>query len=231
MCLYAPRPSLNLHLRTNVLIQPQNVPPVPYEPSENHCNIAVCSPPPLWSIWEPLYHRSLLPAPSMINLRTTVPPQFAPRPLYDQSENHCTTAVCSPPPLHMNQSENQCTIAVCFPTPLWTNLSTIVPSHSLLPTPSMNQFENCAEQVVTNSWSQTVYTTVYVYVVGIGTPPPHLPQASVPPPPEPKGGDAHSPAGEGVGGVPFPTTRESLALCPLCGVHCFQPAFAKRDKK
>ncbi len=60
---------------------------------------------------------------------------------------------------------------------------------------------------------------MYVFVIGIGTPPQVLPLASMPPTPEPKGGGGgeHSPAGEGFGGVPIPTTGESLALCLLCG--------------
>jgi len=45
-------------------------------------------------------------------------------------------------------------------------------------------------------------------LVGIGTLLPPLSPASVPLPPVPKGGGAHSPAGEGLGGVPVPTTGE-----------------------
>jgi hypothetical protein len=61
------------------------------------------------------------------------------------------------------------------------------------------------------------YSTRYVYtiykeyhsvctLVGIGTLPPPLSPASVPLPPEPGGGGGHSPAGDGVGGFPIPTT-------------------------
>jgi hypothetical protein len=51
-------------------------------------------------------------------------------------------------------------------------------------------------------------------LVGIGTLPPLLSQASVPLPPEPEGGGwAHSPAGEGLG-VPILTTGEKLSTLP-----------------
>ncbi len=43
----------------------------------------------------------------------------------------------------------------------------------------------------------------------------YLPQAIVYHPPEPKGGGAHSPAGEGVGESQF-EQQKSLALCLLC---------------
>jgi hypothetical protein len=40
------------------------------------------------------------------------------------------------------------------------------------------------------------------------------------PPPGPKGGKAHSPAAKGVGGVPIPTTGETLSTLPIL---CFAP--------
>jgi hypothetical protein len=54
--------------------------------------------------------------------------------------------------------------------------------------------------------------------VGIGTLPPPLSPASVPLPPEPKGGGgAHSPAAKGLGEFQFRRLEKSLALCLLCG--------------
>jgi hypothetical protein len=54
-------------------------------------------------------------------------------------------------------------------------------------------------------------------LVGIGTPPTPLPQASVPPPPDQRvGGGAHPPAPKGVGEFQFRRWRKSLALCLLC---------------
>ncbi len=47
-------------------------------------------------------------------------------------------------------------------------------------------------------------------------PPLPLPPASVSFPPEPKGGGAHSPAGEGVGSPNSSDWRKSLPLCLLC---------------
>ncbi len=51
-------------------------------------------------------------------------------------------------------------------------------------------------------------------LVGIGTPNPSHTSECVPP--EPKGGGAHSPAGEGWGGPNSEDWRKSLALCLLC---------------
>ncbi len=52
-------------------------------------------------------------------------------------------------------------------------------------------------------------------LVEIGTLPPPLSPASVPP--VPKDGGAHSPAGEGWGSPNSDDWRKSLALCLLCG--------------
>jgi hypothetical protein len=53
--------------------------------------------------------------------------------------------------------------------------------------------------------------------VEIGTPPPLLPQASVPLPPEPKGGGAQLPAGEGMGEYQFRRLEKKLSTLPtLC---------------
>ncbi len=51
-------------------------------------------------------------------------------------------------------------------------------------------------------------------LVGIGTPPTPLPQASVPSPPEPKGGGAHSPAAKGVGESQFRRLEKKLSTLP-----------------
>ncbi len=53
-------------------------------------------------------------------------------------------------------------------------------------------------------------------LVRIGTPPPLQPQVSVPSPPGPKGGGAHSPAAKGVGESQFQRLEKRLALCLLC---------------
>jgi hypothetical protein len=53
-------------------------------------------------------------------------------------------------------------------------------------------------------------------LVGIGTLPPPLSPASVPLPPEPKGGGGTLPAGEGLGSPNSDNWRKSLALCLLC---------------
>jgi hypothetical protein len=61
------------------------------------------------------------------------------------------------------------------------------------------------------------YHSVYL-LVGIGTPPPPLPQASVPPPPNQRG--ALSPTGEGVWGGGSQSGRlekKTIAICLLCG--------------
>ncbi len=57
-------------------------------------------------------------------------------------------------------------------------------------------------------------TTVYVPSSELGPPP--LSPASVPLLPEPKGGGAHSPAGEGLGESQFRRLEKSLALCLPC---------------
>ncbi len=54
-------------------------------------------------------------------------------------------------------------------------------------------------------------------LVGIGTPPTPLSPASVPSPPGPKDGGAHSPAAKGVGESQFRRLEKSLALCVICG--------------
>jgi hypothetical protein len=51
---------------------------------------------------------------------------------------------------------------------------------------------------------------------GIVTLPTPLSPASVPLPPEPGGGGAHSPAGDGLGQSHFRRLEKSLALCLLC---------------
>ncbi len=59
-------------------------------------------------------------------------------------------------------------------------------------------------------------------LVGIGnfgTLPPPLSPASMPLPPEPKGGGGHSPAGEGLGKSQFRRLEKSLALCLLCDLN------------
>jgi hypothetical protein len=61
--------------------------------------------------------------------------------------------------------------------------------------------------------------------VGIGTPPPLLPLASVPPPPQPKGRGAHLPAGEGWGYPDSDDWIKSLSICLLCG----RPLLEYRD--
>jgi hypothetical protein len=61
-------------------------------------------------------------------------------------------------------------------------------------------------------------TTVYVPSSELGLSHPPLLPASVPLPPEPKGGGAHSPAGKGLGESQFRRLEKSLALCLLCGV-------------
>ncbi len=55
-------------------------------------------------------------------------------------------------------------------------------------------------------------------LVGIGTPPTPLPQASVPPP-RTNGGGAHSPAAKGFGKSQFRRLEISLALCLLCALE------------
>jgi hypothetical protein len=73
---------------------------------------------------------------------------------------------------------------------------------------------------------ETVHHKVHIYkeyhsvcpLAGIGTLPPPLSPASVPLPPEPKGG-AHPPAGEGLGESHFRRLEKSLALFLLCAVH------------
>ncbi len=65
---------------------------------------------------------------------------------------------------------------------------------------------------------------MYVPSSELGLPHPPLPQSSVasPPPPGTKGeGEAHSPAGEGVGSPNSDDWRKSLAPCHLCGFHQF----------
>ncbi len=60
-------------------------------------------------------------------------------------------------------------------------------------------------------------------LVGFGTPPTLLPQASVPSPPDQRvgGGGVHSPAAKGVEESQFRRLEKSLALCLLCGEEFF----------
>ncbi len=55
--------------------------------------------------------------------------------------------------------------------------------------------------------------------LGIGTLPPPLSPASVPLPPEPKGGGGTLACGWGVRGVPIPTTGEKLSTLPTLCLH------------
>jgi hypothetical protein len=73
-----------------------------------------------------------------------------------------------------------------------------------------------------HSQAQSIYCIYLEYhnvcpIVRIRTPPPPFPQASVPLPPEPKGGGmTHSPAGEGVGAPNSDDcSKGSLVLCLL----------------
>jgi hypothetical protein len=64
-------------------------------------------------------------------------------------------------------------------------------------------------------------------LVGIGTAPPLLPQASVyPPPPPNRGGGARSPAGEGVGESQFGRLEKKLSTLSTL---CKQKYFSDRD--
>ncbi len=56
-------------------------------------------------------------------------------------------------------------------------------------------------------------------LVGIGTLPPPSHASECAPPPQAKGGRAHSPAGEGWGSPNSDDWRKSLALCLLCDPH------------
>jgi hypothetical protein len=69
-------------------------------------------------------------------------------------------------------------------------------------------------------------------LVGIGTPPTPLPQASVPPPRW--SGGTHSPAAKGVGKSQFRRLEISLALCLLCAleyVYAGQSSLVKLHRK
>ncbi len=63
------------------------------------------------------------------------------------------------------------------------------------------------------------YETVWPTLVGIGTLPPPLSPASVPLPPEPGGGGAHSPAGEGLGESQFRRLEKKLSTLPTLWVQ------------
>jgi hypothetical protein len=58
-------------------------------------------------------------------------------------------------------------------------------------------------------------------LVGIGTLPPPLSPASVPLPPEPTGGGAHSPAGEGLGESHFQRLEKKLRTLPTLCLKAF----------
>ncbi len=62
-------------------------------------------------------------------------------------------------------------------------------------------------------------TTVYVPFVGIGILPTPLSPASVPIPPEPKGGGHTRLWVRGLGSPSFDDWSKSLALCLLCGLY------------
>jgi len=66
-----------------------------------------------------------------------------------------------------------------------------------------------------------MYKEYHSPLVGIGTLPTPLSPASVPLPPEPKGGGVHSPAGEGLGESQFRRLEKSLALSLLCDYEDF----------
>jgi hypothetical protein len=56
-------------------------------------------------------------------------------------------------------------------------------------------------------------------LVGIGTPPTPLPQASVPPPPGPKAGGAHAPVAMGVRKSQFRPQEKKLSTLPTLGSY------------
>ncbi len=81
----------------------------------------------------------------------------------------------------------------------------------------------CGHPVIKTRAQGEVSSTNYLYIqsilVGIGTPPTPLPQASVPsPPPDQRvgGGGANSPAARGWRSPNSDDWRKSLALCLLC---------------
>jgi hypothetical protein len=103
---------------------------------------------------------------------------------------------------------------------------------------SCSNTEDCAKylnmapllyKVLQHARQQCSYTKKYVHkehhrvcpLVGIGTLPTPLSPASVPLPPEPKGGGGHSPVGEGLGECLSNSDdwRKRLALCLLCVVY------------
>ncbi len=79
----------------------------------------------------------------------------------------------------------------------------------------------CAHKVLTYTEHHSVCP-----LVGIGTLPTPLQQASVPSPPDQRVGGEHPPAPKGVGEFQFRRWRKSLALCLLCDCAvCFDPNY------
>jgi hypothetical protein len=84
-----------------------------------------------------------------------------------------------------------------------------------------------------------VQTTKYIHIyleyhsvcplVGTGTPHPlSRKRMCTPPPPQPKEGGTHSPKGEGVDGVPIPTTEEKVKVLGVFAMRTLQEAVKVR---